>query len=623
MSLQQSSPQDQRSVLIGSTLIALILFVWMWYTTPGVEQKPSSQEPPITDTTEAVEEERMVEQQRRADQQAEEGTEPGLAAVADSSIAGAQDGTARRITVETDLYEAVFSTKGATPVSFILKEYKQFDQETPVQIIDTTNAGALAMVFTTPQNHLVDTRSFYFEPSAGPNGGAAPERIEVTGEDTAQLTFTADVGEGTITQTYTFTGDTYEVDLSVDQQNAATFATSSGYELMWDGGVPYTEGSPEDEAPQTGAFAYSGDEIVELLLQEEATSDQKTLNGQVDWVAVKNKYFTAVMIPGGETRGAELVGDKPQQDVPERPYWKDFKTRLEMPAPQQGQADTYRLYLGPMEYYHLADYDLGLYGMVDYGWNIFEWITRPIATFFFIPIFGFLSSFIPNYGVVIILLAILVKTLVYPLTKSSYRSMAKMRELQPEMEAIKEQHGDNPQKQQEAMMKLYKDAGANPIGGCLPMLLQYPIIIALYQYIPQSIQLRQESFLWAHDLSAPDVILNLPFTIPFFGDYVAGFTLLMGLSMVVTMQVQSSMSAGGAQMKMLMYFMPIMIFFIFNRFASALSLYYLFYNIVTAIQQKYINNQIEAEGKEEGGSKNGKGSKKDVKKAKRRRVNAQ
>jgi YidC/Oxa1 family membrane protein insertase len=179
-----------------------------------------------------------------------------------------------------------------------------------------------------------------------------------------------------------------------------------------------------------------------------------------------------------------------------------------------------------------------------------------------------------------------------------------MRELQPQMEEIRDKYDDDPQKQQEEMMKLYRETGVNPLGGCLPMFLQYPILISLYQFIPKSIQLRQKSFLWASDLSAPDKILQLPFEIPFYGDYVAGFTLLMGLAMIVTMRVQST-PGGGSQAKMFMYAMPAVIFFIFNRFASALSLYYLFYNIVTAAQQKWINMQLEKEKDEDGNLTNG------------------
>lgn len=163
-------------------------------------------------------------------------------------------------------------------------------------------------------------------------------------------------------------------------------------------------------------------------------------------------------------------------------------------------------------------------------------------------------------------------------------------------------------------MKMYKETGVNPIGGCLPMLLQYPVIIALWQFLPTSIDIRQESFLWAHDLSVPDVILNLPFEIPFYGDYVAGFTLLMGLSMIVSMRLQQGGSSAGGQMKFMIYFMPLFIFVIFNQFAAGLSLYYLFYNIVTAAQQKYINDQIEKEKE----AANGEGTKEDVRAARRR-----
>jgi len=188
-------------------------------------------------------------------------------------------------------------------------------------------------------------------------------------------------------------------------------------------------------------------------------------------------------------------------------------------------------------------------------------------------------------------LAFLIKLVLYPLTKTSFKSMAKMRELQPRMEVIKEKYADNPQKQQEAMMKMYKETGVNPLGGCLPMLLQYPVIIALWQFLPQAIELRQQGFLWAQDLSAPDFILSLPFSIPMYGDAVAGFTLLMGISMVFQMKL-SMTNQNNAQAKIFTYVFPVMIFVIFNRLASGLNLYYLCYNVLTAAQQKVINKQI-------------------------------
>lgn len=173
-------------------------------------------------------------------------------------------------------------------------------------------------------------------------------------------------------------------------------------------------------------------------------------------------------------------------------------------------------------------------------------------------------------------------------------------------------------------MKMYKEMGVNPLGGCLPMLLQYPIIIALWQFLPQAIEIRQQGFLWAHDLSAPDVILHLPFTIPLYGNFVAGFTLLMGLSMVVQMRMQMTPTTSNAQAKIFTYLFPVMIFAIFNKFASGLSLYYLCYNVLTAIQQKFINKSIheqaEAEKAAGKGGKNGAGKKKDVKAAGKRKA---
>jgi len=229
--------------------------------------------------------------------------------------------------------------------------------------------------------------------------------------------------------------------------------------------------------------------------------------------------------------------------------------------------------------------------MVEFGFGAF--MTRPLARYIIAPFFALLAGFIPNFGIVILLFAFIVKLVLYPLTKKSYLSMAKMRDVQPEMEAIKEKYTDNPQKQQEAMMKMYKQRGVNPLGGCLPMLLQYPILITMWRFFQSTLVLRQQSFLWAPDLSAPDPILHLPFTIPLYGNFVAGFTLLMGVSMIFQMKIATpSGGTGSSQQKMIMYMMPIFFFFFFNRFPSGLSLYYLGFNIFTVFQQRYINRHL-------------------------------
>jgi YidC/Oxa1 family membrane protein insertase len=459
------------------------------------------------------------------------------------------------------------------------------------------------MIFTSPASHAVDTRQLYFT--------ADTQRDTLRIVDTPQqLTFEARLGEGTLRHVYTFKPRTYEVALRIEQENASAYSTFEGYDLVWYGGVPFSEDDAQQEGNRAGAYARSGGEVEDIGLAKDAF-EEKSLRGRVDWVAVKSQFFTAALIPSGETEGAEILGERTAE--PGDPaFWEDYEVSLQMP-PSQG-ADEFRLYIGPMEYYRLARYDLGLYGMVDYGYDIFEWMTRPLAKFVFIPTFRYLGRVLPDYGIVIIVLALLMKIVLYPLTKASFRSMAKMRDLQPQMELIKEKYADNPQKQQEAMMKMYKETGVNPLGGCLPMLLQYPVIIALWQFLPQSIEIRQQGFLWAADLSAPDKILALPFNIPLYGDFVAGFTLLMGLSMIVQMKIQMASTPSNPQTKIFTYVMPVMIFAIFNKFASGLSLYYLCYNIFTAAQQQWINRTIARE-KEDGS--NGQGTKRDVKAAKK------
>ena len=590
-----------RNTIIGTVLIALIMFVWLFVLAPP------AQPPEVTPDGPTAAEELPVVPEEAAP------TTPELAevptSVADSTLAAAQQGTARTITVETDLYTAAFSTKGATPTSFRLREYTMFDQVTPVELIDPDSEGALSMVFTTPGSHVVDTRSFYFEPTL------VGDRVDAQNE-AAELAFETSLGAGTLRYIYTFTPGTYEVGFRVEQEGVAGFMTDEGYELVWSGAVPFSENvnAQDTELTHHGAYARSGDDIEGITLASDPYAEE-ILRGDVSWVAVKNKYFTATIIPERTPTAAELLGERVGD--PELGTVNEFFTaRMTMPG-TPAEPDSYRLYLGPLEFYRITDYDLGLYGMIDYGWDAFEWMTRPLAKFIFIPAFTFLGNILPNYGLVIIVFAIILKVLLFPLTRSSYRSMARMRELQPKMEAIKEKHGDDPQKQQQAMMKMYKETGVNPLGGCMPMLLQYPIIIALWQFLQQSIEIRQQSFLWANDLSAPDVVLSLPFAIPFYGDFVAGFTVLMGLSMIVQMRIQQGSAPANPQTKMLTYIMPVFIFVIFNRFPSGLSLYYLVYNIVTAIQQQFINRSLHAETEAES---NGKGKPADARGARAKKT---
>ena len=564
-------PGLDRSTLTGIILITVIMGLWLVYFQPQ-PPAPTEQGPAVADTVAVDPGPSEIRQ------------DPLERTPVDSAFAAATAGEERLITVRTDLYRARFSTKGATLRSFALAEYDHAGGTGEAVEMVSSPDGALALAFTPPQGRYVDSRAFYY---ATP--GFAGDSL-VLADEPRELAFEVPVPGGTIRQTFTFTPGSYEVGLRIEEIGGDILTASGGYELFWDGGIPFAEADAADEAMASGAYARSGGEVEKITLLKDTSGSQR-LNGAVDWVAVKNKYFVAAVVPDETTEGAELEGQR-LGAAGDAEFDEDFAVRLLMPRPR-GEADTYRLYLGPMEFDRLGAYGLGLYDMVDYGFGAF--MTRPIAKFIISPSFHFLGSLLPNYGLVIILFACLVKILLYPLTKVAYKNTARMRELQPKLEVVKEKYGDDPQKQQEAMMKVYRETGVNPLAGCLPMLLQYPIIIALWRYFQNAIVIRQEQFLWAHDLSAPDPILHLPFAIPFYGDFVAGFTLIMGLAMIVQMKVSMPASSSGTQAKVMMYMLPLILFVVFNRLASGLSLYYLAFNVLTIFQQRMINKSVEEE----------------------------
>jgi len=555
-----------RNTVTAIILLAGIMIVWMMLLPTPEVQQPTEEftEPLVEEQPETYEPENF-----------------NAPLIADTLVASLSVDS-REILIETDLYSARLSELGATLIGFELKEYFKYDQISRVQLIDTTTKGALSVGFQTPGGRNYDTRSIPF---------VQRESVDIIDAtvDPATVIFDATIGSGRLQLTYTFIPGDYEIGLAIAHYNAAGFQTDEGYELVWNGAIPFSEDVDyrKEEVNKVGAYARSGSDVEGINVQRDEFPD-RTLRGNVSWVGVKNKYFGAVIIADKPAREAELLGERiGAVDDPE--VGVDFRASMFVGQPSESP-DSFRLYLGPLEYTKISRYE-GVYGMVDYGWDAFEWMTRPLAIAVFIPVFGMLSGLIDNYGLVIILFCFLIKLVLLPLTLSSYRSMAKMRELQPKMMEIKEKYSDNPQKQQQATIKMYRESGTNPLGACLPMLLQYPIIIALWQFLQQSIEIRQKGFLWAPDLSAPDVILNLPFTIPFYGDFVAGFTILMGLSMIVQMRLQAT-PASGPQAKIFMYMMPAMIFVIFNRLPSGLSLYYFCYNVFSAIAQQFINRSI-------------------------------
>ena len=574
-------PGLDRNAIVGIVLMSLVLGLWMVFTAPSAEEIEAQRQAAEAQRTEQAAANDEPETIGAADPE-----DDGLTVPIDSSFAAALAGPQRTLTVLTDRVEARFSTKGGTPVSYRLLGYNRAETDDPVELV-SDEEGALAVQFLPVRGATVDTRSLTFRPFVdGEPFEGDTLRVQ---EGTRALTFEAPVGEGALRLVYAFEDDSYDVDFRIE--TPATQVLAGGYEVVWNGAVPLSEAQPDQEVIQAGAYALYGGDTEMLRLDEPGEAEPLTATGDVDWIAVKTKFFLAAVIPSDDTptEGYQLEGSQIGEADNPGSFAQDYTARLEMPRLAPSQAAAFTLYLGPLELRRLAQY--GLYDTVDFGFGAF--MTRPIARYIVSPVLSFIHGFIPSYGWAIVLFALLVKLALWPLTAVSYRSQARMKELQPQMAAIKEKYGDDPQKQQEATMAMYRDAGVNPLGGCLPMLLQYPILIALWRFFQSTLVLRGESFLWAKDLSAPDPVLSLPFTIPFVGDFLAGFTILMAASMVISMQLSGAGGASaGTQQKVIMYMMPLVFFLFFNRFPSGLSLYYLAFNLFSIVQQRIVNQQV-------------------------------
>ncbi|MEL6615027.1 MAG: membrane protein insertase YidC, partial [Bacteroidota bacterium] len=561
-----------RSAVIGILLISLLLLVWM------LTQTPQPEDVSTPDTTE----EAPAEAELGPTQEAEEIAE--LRAPTDSLFS--VDGPTREIVVVTDRQEATFSTRGGTLTSVKLPAFQNAGTEDAVELV-SDEAGALALGFNPPQGDFVDTRTLSFRPVV--DGAVFEGDTLRVGEETREIAFESRIGDGTLRLVYAFSPDSYQVGFRVETPGSNILEQGSGYSLVWDGALPLAENDPEQEVTQAGAYVHWGGDTDVLRLTEAGSLEPFRATGDIDWVAIKTKFFVAAVLPDDgvseRTNGrieATLNGQQIGEASDGGTFAQDYRATLDLPALGADSRDSYTLYLGPVELRRLAALDL--YDVVDFGFG--ETITRPISRYLIAPLLALLTSWISSFGVAILVFALIVKLVLWPLTAASYKNAARMRELQPKMAAIKEKYGDDPQKQQEATMKMYREEKINPLGGCLPMLLQYPILISLWRYFQSTLVLRQQGFLWAQDLSAPDPILHLPFSIPLYGDFVAGFTLLMGLSMLVQMRVSMSGSTAiGSQQKVIMYVLPATFFLFFNRFPSGLSLYYLGFNFLSIIQQ--------------------------------------
>ncbi len=464
----------------------------------------------------------------------------------------------RKVEVETPLYVAIVSNKnGGSFSSFILKNYRATDS-TSVQLVDNFNNNNLLFEAVSVDGVLLVLGA----PWTLVNSGNNFDVMDVA----KTLTFSTIVLGKTVTKSLTFYPNSYKVDISFDLSQIKDQISQGVYSLSWNGGLPATEKNLKDELFYYKAYVYQGDELSSEKLRKNKTLSE-SYRGQTNWAGTRNKYFLSAIVPVDYAVGASLSG-KYDANTPQ------FDVTIKQ---QVNSSNSFSLYLGPLEYKSVASLDVNLEQSMSMGFALIRPISRGV-----LAALVAMHKFIPNYGIVLIIFSILIKIIVYPLTKKSYQSMRAMGTLQPKLKALKEKHAKDPQKLNKATMQLYKEEGVNPMGGCLPMLIQMPLLFALFQVFRSTIELRGEPFmLWITDLSAPDTLLEI-----------GGFPInILPLLMAVSMFIQQKMNptaAGAGQQKSMMYFMNIFFIFIFYRLPSGLNLYYTLFNVLTILQQKYL-----------------------------------
>lgn len=500
----------------------------------------------------------------------------------------------RIITIENDDLLLEFSTKGGNLRKAYLKKFNNWYSikdtssdiyKTKVQLINYSRGGTYDLAFVSTDGKAVNTSALDFTTDAD------KAYYRVAGKDSQQINFRLNLAEGKfINKKFTFYGNRYNIGGDIELTGMSSIISNNSYDLVWSNGINFVEENSVDEENQSNASLYYGDEHVIVKASDVGKKVEKEFNGKVDWVAVRDKYFTVIIVPNNplEIDGAYIQGTKYAQEGGLRDY---YNIRLTVPfRNNQFEKRSFNLYLGPVNYDILKAYNAHLEKIVEFG-SFFglKFIIRPIAEYVLLPLFNFLHSFIPNYGFVIILFSLIIKFVLYPLTKSSMQSMKKMQLLSPKINEIKEKFKDDPTKVQKETMNLYRIYGINPAGGCLPLILQMPIFIAMWGLFQVSVELRQQPFMfWIHDLSRPDIVLSLPFKLPIFGmDKISGLAVLMG----ITTFVQQKMTVKDPKQQAMIYLMPVFLTIMFMSFPSGLNLYYFMFNLFSILQQYYINNK--------------------------------
>ena len=590
-----------KNSLIGFALIGLILIGYTYFISPSKEERQAmiaqqdslkNAEAQIQQEAEAAAQAAQVEEEKKEEIVWSE--DDSIRAIQESAqnaalqqeygrFGNASVGENEYYTLENDHYILTVSSKGGRPISAQLKNYNKFDGS-PLFLFDE-DSSQFAMTFKS-QNRLLNTADFYFKAQGG--------NASVSGEDQGKLAMRLYGSNPSqyIEYVYAITGNSFDVGFTVNYVGLDDILIDNNNQmpLTWQIKTPAHEKGFNTENIRTSIFYKEIGENRDYISERSAEklNLDEELEADLEWIAFKQQFFTVAMMTDKSFIRQGGSFETVQMTETGSSYIKDMIVDVKLPVDAGSKSAGFTMFLGPNDYAVLKSHELD--DLLDFGWGLFgfvgEWFVRPI--------FSLLGSLNISYGIVILLLTLMIKLILSPLTYKSYLSGAKMKVLKPELTEINEKFKDaDPLKKQQEVMGLYRKAGVNPMAGCIPMLLQMPILYAMFMFFPTSIELRGESFLWADDLATYDSIFTLPFEIPFYGQEVSLFTLLMAGSMFF--YTRSNMASGtmGAgndmqaqQMKIMMYFMPVMMLFFFNSYPAGLSYYYLCAN-VTSIGQNW------------------------------------
>lgn len=570
-----------KNTVIGIALIIIIFLGFSIYTSQQeakyLKEHPKQEEQagkyPGPDSTKAIDSTLAKEEvapQPKAD---------SASAAALGSFAAFSNGTEQLTTIENEDCIYTFSNKGGVIKKVELKNYKTFTKKPLILFEDKGNDFNFTFI-ANDSKVPVQTESLYFNTTATPK--------KISGDEKLDIVYKMDLGNGkSYEHKYTLNGKGYVADFVINAVNFSdVIPANQPISMNWQQDLPAQEGGIEDER-----FNSSLHYLNEAKEADDLSRDKdKQIETPLQWVSYKQKFFNTSLIANKELfkTGAKIKVSTPTDN---NNIVKTFNTQLQIPFNNTNAFSfPMRMYMGPNIYSELKKMDVNLTEIIPLGWSILSLINK----FFIIPIFHFLGKFISNYGIIIFILAVVIKLVTFPFTFKSTISMAKMKVLKPEIDELKKKYPNQAEFGQK-QMELYSQTGVSPFGGCLPMLLQMPILIAMYRLFPASIELRQQPFLWATDLSSFDSIVswkaNIPIIHSMFGNHISLFTILMAVSSIavtkLTSQTQPSAGADdmmAQQMKIMQYVMPVLLMFMFNKQPAALSYYYFLFNILTLAQ---------------------------------------